>query len=78
LPARLHHLQSFHHLIVTPKSRSLHRQIARLQGSAGLWVVGMYAMDVDNHESALASALPVARALGEATEAGRVKGRAVA
>ncbi len=37
--------------------------IAALQGAAGVWAVGMYVTDVDNHESALASALPVARAL---------------
>jgi hypothetical protein len=46
-----------------PENALLQRRIAALQGAAGLWVTGMYAVDVDNHESALLSALVPARAL---------------
>ena len=46
-----------------PETIELQRRIAGLQGRAGLWLVGMYAVDVDNHESALLSAVPLARAL---------------
>jgi predicted NAD/FAD-binding protein len=55
--------RSFHHLIMTPENAVLQRRIATLQGASGLWVTGMYAADVDNHESALLSALAPARAL---------------
>jgi hypothetical protein len=48
---------------MTPENGALQRRIAALQGAAGLWVTGMYAVDVDNHESALLSALVPARAL---------------
>jgi predicted NAD/FAD-binding protein len=53
----------FRHLLVTTDHPRLQRQIAALQGRAGLWVAGMYAVDVDNHESALTSAVVVGRAL---------------
>jgi uncharacterized protein len=53
----------FHHLVLTPSSRALQRRIAVHQGRAGVWLAGMYVADVDNHESAVASALPIARAL---------------
>lgn len=51
------HLQTFHHLVVTPHNYALHQQIARLQGHDGVSLVGMYTQDVDNHESVLRSAL---------------------
>src|SRR5262249_19543396 len=53
----------FHHLIMSPENAVLQRRIAALQGARGLWVTGMYAADVDNHESALLSAIVPARAL---------------
>jgi predicted NAD/FAD-binding protein len=61
-PSPLYGARSYHHLIMTPENAILQRRIGALQGEAGLWVTGMYAADVDNHESALLSALvPVAR-----------------
>ena len=46
-----------------------------LQGAAGVWVTGMYAADVDNHESALLSAIVPARALApEARNLARLLG----
>ena len=63
LPTPLHHRRQFHHLIMTPENATLQRRIAALQGRAGIWLVGMYAVDVDNHESALLSAVPLARAM---------------
>jgi uncharacterized protein len=56
-PRPLYASRSYHHLIMTPENATLQRRIAALQGAAGLWVTGMYAADVDNHESALLSAL---------------------
>ena len=66
-PRAVHYQADFHHLIVTPESLALQRQIAAQQGQGGIWVVGMYAVDADNHESALMSALLVARALAPAS-----------
>lgn len=63
LPTPLYARRNFHHLLMTPENAVLQRRIAALQGAAGLWVTGMYAADIDNHESALLSALVPARAL---------------
>jgi predicted NAD/FAD-binding protein len=63
LPTPLYGRRSFHHLLMTPENALLQQRIAALQGAAGLWVTGMYAVDVDNHESALLSALVPAAAL---------------
>jgi predicted NAD/FAD-binding protein len=62
-PASPYHRRLYHHLIMTPENLELQRRIAGLQGRAGIWLVGMYAVDVDNHESALLSAIPPALAL---------------
>lgn len=62
-PREIHARQTYRHLLVTSDSRALQRRLAALQGQHGLWVAGMYAVDVDNHESALTSAVMVARAL---------------
>jgi hypothetical protein len=48
---------------MTRENARWQRHIAALQGAAGLWVTGMYTVDIDNHESALLSALVPARAL---------------
>lgn len=63
LPEPLYGRRRFHHLIMSPENALMQRQIASLQGRAGVWTVGMYAVDVDNHESALLSAIPLAQSL---------------
>jgi predicted NAD/FAD-binding protein len=63
VPRPLYGRRSFHHLLMSPENAVLQRRIATLQGASGLWVTGMYAVDVDNHESALLSGLVPARAL---------------
>jgi predicted NAD/FAD-binding protein len=63
VPREVYARQAFRHLLVTKDSRAMQRRISELQGRGGLWVAGMYAVDVDNHESALTSAVVVARAL---------------
>ena len=68
LPSPLYGRRRFHHLVMSPESATLQRRIAMLQGRLGLWVTGMYAVDVDNHESALLSALVPARALAPKAE----------
>lgn len=63
LPTPLYQRRQFHHLLMTPQNITLQRRLAALQGRAGIWMVGMYAVDIDNHESALLSAVVPARAL---------------
>jgi predicted NAD/FAD-binding protein len=62
-PRPIYGRRSFHHLMMGPENAVLQRRIAALQGVLGLWVTGMYAVDVDNHESALLSALVPVHAL---------------
>ncbi len=62
-PSPLYGKRSYHHVVMTRETTMQQRRIATLQGTAGLWVTGMYATDVDNHESALLSAIVPARAL---------------
>lgn len=63
LPTPLYQRRQFHHLLMTRQNIALQRRIAALQGRAGIWVVGMYTVDIDNHESALLSAIVPAQAL---------------
>jgi predicted NAD/FAD-binding protein len=67
-PRPLYGRRRFHHLMMSPENAVLQRRIATLQGTSGLWVTGMYAVDVDNHESALLSALVPAQALAPASQ----------
>lgn len=62
-PMPLYQRRLFHHLLMTPENATLQRRIRALQGGAGIWIVGMYAVDIDNHESALLSAIVPAQAL---------------
>jgi predicted NAD/FAD-binding protein len=68
LPRPLYGRWTFHHVLMKPENAILQRRIAAQQGAAGLWVTGMYAVDVDNHESALLSAIVPARALAPGAE----------
>jgi hypothetical protein len=54
--------------MMSPENAVLQQRIAALQGHSGLWVTGMYAVDVDNHESALLSALVPAYALAPGSQ----------
>ena len=67
-PRPLYGQRSFHHVIMRPENAVLQRRIAALQGAGGLFVTGMYAADVDNHESALLSGIVPARALAPRSE----------
>jgi hypothetical protein len=62
-PRPLYGRRTFHHVLMHPENALLQRRIAAAQGAQGIWVTGMYAVDVDNHESALLSALVPAMAL---------------
>jgi hypothetical protein len=62
--ARCSRARTFRHLLVTRETAARSSAASpRCRGEHGLWIAGMYAVDVDNHESALTSAVVVARAL---------------
>ncbi|MCA9544715.1 MAG: FAD-dependent oxidoreductase [Myxococcales bacterium] len=67
-PPSTSHLAEYRHVAMVPEH--LHRQarIAALQGDGGVWAAGMYTAGVDNHESALRSALRVAERLAPGAE----------
>ncbi len=66
LPDPLLNLATYHHPKVSPAYFDAQRAIGALQGRDGLWLVGMYLHDVDCQESAILSAIAVARRLGAA------------
>lgn len=70
-PAGILHVRQFKHILMTTEHRARQQALARLQGSGGVWAAGMYTDGIDNHESAIRSALTVARAL--APDAERVR-----
>lgn len=70
-PPSTMHLAGYRHISMTPAHRARQARLAELQGTAGIWAAGMYTAGVDNHESALRSALRVAERL--APEAERVR-----
>jgi predicted NAD/FAD-binding protein len=64
LPEPLFSLATYHHPKVSPEYFEAQRRIAPLQGRDGLWLAGVYLHDVDCHESAIHSAVEVARRIG--------------
>ena len=64
-------VRRFKHILMVPQHRARQEAVARLQGTSGLWAVGMYTDGIDNHESAIRSAAQVARSI--APEAQRVR-----
>ncbi|MEZ4411060.1 MAG: FAD-dependent oxidoreductase [Polyangiales bacterium] len=65
------HVAKYHHVACTTAHPARQAAIARLQGTHGVWAAGMYTDGIDNHESALRSALKVAKRL--APQAARVR-----
>jgi predicted NAD/FAD-binding protein len=63
LPEPLYAVARYEHGAITPEYFDAQRRLAPLQGTHGLWVAGLYAADADSHESALRSAVAVAREL---------------
>jgi hypothetical protein len=62
-PARVHARKDFQHLVVSRQHAVLQRRLEEGQGLARVWLAGMYTTDVDDHESALVSAVRIARLL---------------
>jgi predicted NAD/FAD-binding protein len=67
-PEPLYSQTIYQHPKPSPRYFDAQRTLGRLQGRRGLWLAGMYMHDVDSHESAIMSAVNVARALHPASE----------
>ena len=70
-PSGTLHIREYKHILMTTEHHTRQQALARLQGTGGLWAAGMYTDGVDNHESAIRSAVKVAKVL--APEAERVR-----
>jgi predicted NAD/FAD-binding protein len=63
LPEPLYFTATYDHLKVDLNHFRSQRALAPLQGRNNLWVAGAYTHDVDSHESAIVSAVRIARSL---------------
>jgi uncharacterized protein len=63
LPNRVYALKHFQHQSTTPLYFTSQEQLKGLQGVNNMWVVGTHTYDIDSHESAVISALLVAKQL---------------
>lgn len=63
LPKPLYAVATYEHGKVTPDCFDAQRRLAPLQGQGGVWLAGLYTAGADSHESAVRSAVTVARAL---------------
>lgn len=61
MPKHIFALEHYEHQKVTPAYFRAQRALKTLQGQHNVWSVGLYMDDLDSHESAIASALNVAR-----------------
>lgn len=63
LPDPLYHLTRYEHAIIDAEYLQAQRSLAAVQGRLNLWFAGVYTHDIDSHESAILSAIHVARQL---------------
>lgn len=70
-PASTIHTVDFRHILVTCAHHAHQQRLAALQGTAGIWAAGMYTDGIDNHESALRSALRVSQRLSPQSKRGQ-------
>ena len=62
-PEPLYHLTRYEHPLLTIDYFQAQQSLAGLQGRRNLWFAGVYTHDIDSHESAIQSAIHVARQL---------------
>lgn len=67
-PVSLHHQQHFQHFTFHMKDREIQKRIWQIQGKNGLWLIGMYTGGIDNHESAVLSAVYLARMMNVSSD----------
>jgi predicted NAD/FAD-binding protein len=62
-PEPLYELTRYEHPLVDAEHFRAQQSLAELQGQSNLWFAGAYTYDIDSHESAVESAIHVARRL---------------
>jgi uncharacterized protein len=63
MPNPLYDLRHFYHPKITHDYFIAQKEIAHLQGTNNLWIAGFYTHDVDSHNSAIISAINIAKKL---------------
>ena len=63
MPEPLYDIKKFYHSKVNSTYFKLQKDIALQQGNNNLWIAGFYTHDVDSHNSAIVSAINVAKKL---------------
>lgn len=63
VPEPLYALRSYYHPKVTPAYFETQKKLAQLQGNNNLWIAGFYTHDTDCHNSAVVSAINIAKKL---------------
>jgi uncharacterized protein len=61
VPDPLYFTATYDHPIVGPRYFRAQRKLAAFQGRNNLWLAGLYTQDIDSHESAILSAVNIAR-----------------
>lgn len=68
MPEPLYALRTYHHPKVTPTYFETQKKLAHLQGKNNLWIAGFYTHDTDSHNSAIVSAINIAKKLAPLSE----------
>jgi predicted NAD/FAD-binding protein len=68
LPEPLYATATYEHGMIDLDYFDAQRRLSELQGEHGLWLAGLYTDDADSHESAIRSAMTVARGLAPDSE----------
>jgi predicted NAD/FAD-binding protein len=63
MPEPLYATATYEHLMMTVDHFDAQRELKALRGHGGIWLAGLYADDADSHESAVRSAVEIARRL---------------
>lgn len=68
IPEPLYALRTYHHPKVTPAYFETQKKLVHLQGKNNLWIAGFYTHDTDSHNSAIVSAINIAKKLDPQSE----------
>ena len=68
MPQPLYDLKHFYHPKVNQDYFNAQKAIAKLQGIDNCWIAGFYTQDVDSHNSAILSAINIAKKLAPTSE----------
>ena len=67
-PQNIYRIEEYYHAKVNPSYFQTQRGIRPYQGKYNLWLAGIYTHDIDSHESALVSAIIIAKKLAPSAQ----------